>query len=208
MAVPDNRNSCEDLEWVKIGDLTEVDGCEEEISLDDLSAPELRDLVLAGRKRLADLQASSKEQAKQIKDLKELIACKEAVASGGPTDADPTSEDSMVSKTLVEQAREREELWKMAARNKISYTSFEPGDCALFLPTSSGNFIAFNRGAPFRYLSDESLSAAKVNAGGRVDYVVGHVVEIDEGIAQEGEGNNPYSLPFGTPYFVLSVMVI
>jgi hypothetical protein len=38
------------------------------------------------------------------------------------------------------------------------------------------NFIAFNRGCPFRYLSEESLSAAKANSGGRVDYVMGHVL--------------------------------
>ena len=37
------------------------------------------------------------------------------------------------------------------------------------------NFIAFNRGCPFRYLSDDSLTAAKSNAGGKVDYVIGHV---------------------------------
>ena len=74
-----------------------------QVSLDDLSSAELRELVMADRKRLADLKTSrhcsrpicssssmlafvlknapmllrSKEQAKQIKDLKDLLSGKE-----------------------------------------------------------------------------------------------------------------------------------
>jgi hypothetical protein len=70
------------------------------------------------------------DQAKQIKELKEHLSSKEHVKAPSDTSASLSAE--------LEQAREREELWKMFARNKISYTSFEPGDCALFLPTSSG----------------------------------------------------------------------
>ena len=75
------------------------------------------------------------DQAKQIKELKEHLSSNEHVKAPSETQASSTSESLCAE---VEQAREREELWKMCARNKISYTSFEPGDCALFLPTSSG----------------------------------------------------------------------
>ena len=75
------------------------------------------------------------DQAKQIKELKEHLSSKEHVKA--PSDAQASSTSASLY-AEVEQAREREELWKMCARNKISYTSFEPGDCALFLPTSSG----------------------------------------------------------------------
>ena len=97
----------------------------------------MRELVLAGRKRVADLKSSIKDQAKQIKELKDLLSAKEQQPSKGTAEALPTSTSEDL-RAQVEQAQEREELWKMCARNKISYTSFEPGDCALFLPTSSG----------------------------------------------------------------------
>ena len=130
----DCRNSCEDLEWVKIGDSQEGDGCEEEeLPLDDLSPSQLRELVLVNRKRIVDLKQTTQDQAKQIKELKDLLSSKEQ--SKGPHAVLSTSADL---REEVEAAREREELWKMCARNKISYTSFEPGDCVLFLPTSSG----------------------------------------------------------------------
>eukprot|EP00802_Teleaulax_amphioxeia_P019747 Tamp_19993.p1 GENE.Tamp_19993~~Tamp_19993.p1 ORF type:complete len:140 (+),score=53.32 Tamp_19993:105-524(+) len=134
------RNSVDDLEWVKIGDSQEGDGHEDdEVPLDDLSPAQLRELVLAGRKRVADLKLSIQDQAKQIKELKEHLSGKEHKA---PSEALPTAAESLCAE--VEQAREREELWKMCARNKISYTSFEPGDCALFLPTSSGCVCALS----------------------------------------------------------------
>jgi len=97
----------------------------------------LRELVLAGRKRVADLKSTIKDQAKQIKELKELLSAKDQSAKL-PADSELSSSTSEGLLAQVEQAQEREELWKMCARNKISYTSFEPGDCALFLPTSSG----------------------------------------------------------------------
>jgi len=134
----DHRNSCDDLEWVKIGDSQEGDGAEEEeVPLDDLSPVQLRSMVLAGRKRAADLKTSSAEQARQIKELREMVSSKEQKGTSEALSSS-TSEDLWAQ---VEQAQEREELWKMAARNKISYTSFEPGDCALFLPTSSGSVM-------------------------------------------------------------------
>lgn len=113
------------------------DGCEDDdLPIDDLPAAQLRELVLVGRKRVADLKSSTKDQAKQIKELKEMLSTKEQ-SSKVPTEA-PSASTSEDLRAQVEQAQEREELWKMCARNKISYTSFEPGDCALFLPTSSG----------------------------------------------------------------------
>ncbi|EKX40533.1 hypothetical protein GUITHDRAFT_154089 [Guillardia theta CCMP2712] len=96
----------------------------------------------------------------------------------------------------------------MCSKSKISFTSFEAGDTALFLPTSSGNFIAFHRSCPFRYLSQESLEAAKTKAGGLVDYVLGSIVEIYQHFAGEGEDGNPYSLPAGTPYYICTVIVL
>ncbi|CAM9895912.1 unnamed protein product, partial [Phaeothamnion confervicola] len=38
----------------------------------------------------------------------------------------------------------------------IAFTSFKVGDIAIFFPIDSGDFLAFNVGAPHRYLSDES----------------------------------------------------
>jgi len=58
------RNSVEDLEWVKIGDSQEGDGFEDdEVPLDNLSPAQLRELVLAGRKRVADLKARAAPRA-------------------------------------------------------------------------------------------------------------------------------------------------
>mmetsp|Transcript_22318 Transcript_22318/g.54989 ORF Transcript_22318/g.54989 Transcript_22318/m.54989 type:complete len:97 (-) Transcript_22318:166-456(-) len=95
----------------------------------------------------------------------------------------------------------------MSAASKISYTSFEPGDFALFLPTSQGYFVAFNRGCPFRYLSSESLSAAKAKCGEQLTYVLGHIIEIFVSEAMDTKERNPYGLPVGTEYHVCTVSV-
>ena len=49
----------------------------------------------------------------------------------------------------------------------------------LFLPTTGGDYVAFHRGCPRRFLSPASLATARAQAGGaRPDFVVGRVVEI------------------------------
>ena len=39
---------------------------------------------------------------------------------------------------------------------KISLSSFNANDLALFFPTAKGDYLAFNCGAPHHYLSEES----------------------------------------------------
>mmetsp|Transcript_46632 Transcript_46632/g.116817 ORF Transcript_46632/g.116817 Transcript_46632/m.116817 type:complete len:271 (+) Transcript_46632:180-992(+) len=160
-------------------------------------------LLNSKEEELADLrvllvQAQSEAEAARLE-----ASHRAPPSSAGPAagrDADTLAEE-------LEHAREREQLWKIAARSRISYTSFEPGDFALFLPTSNGFFVAFNRGCPFRYLSSESLEAAKAKCGDNLSYVVGPVIEISESEAMEDPDCNPYGLPIGTPYHVCTVSV-
>mmetsp|Transcript_8518 Transcript_8518/g.19896 ORF Transcript_8518/g.19896 Transcript_8518/m.19896 type:complete len:271 (-) Transcript_8518:205-1017(-) len=142
--------------------------------------------------------AKSEAEAAKL-EASHLNAALSAGTAAG-RDADTLAEE-------LEAAKEREQLWKIAARSRISYTSFEPGDFALFLPTSNGFFVAFNKGCPFRYLSSESLEAAKAKCGEHLSYVVGPLIEISESQAMDEPNCNPYGLPIGTPYHVCTVAV-
>ena len=71
------RNSVEDMEWVKIGDSQEGDGFEDdEVPLENLSPAQLRELVLAGRKRVADLKLSMKVGGARREGFKEGLGCR------------------------------------------------------------------------------------------------------------------------------------
>ena len=76
---------------------------------------------------------------------------------------------------LSEQAAR---LWRAppARAQADAHARAVPSPCVIDPVMSCRNFIAFNRGCPFRYLSDESLSAARANSGGKVEYVIGHVL--------------------------------
>jgi len=89
--------------------------------------------------------------------------------------------------------------------DKISHSSFEVGDIGLFMPTglSYGGYVAFHTKCPHHYLSTDSID-------GKPNYVLGRIVYQEELIAAGASGtdSNPYGLPAGTKFWVLTVEVL
>lgn len=91
--------------------------------------------------------------------------------------------------------------------DKISHSSFEIGDVGLFMPTGRGSggkrtYLAFHTKCPYRFLSTDCIK-------GTPDFVLGRIVYQEELVAGElGTDANPYGLPVGTKFWVLTVEVL
>jgi len=91
--------------------------------------------------------------------------------------------------------------------DKISHSSFQVGDVALFMPTGIGSggkrtYVAFHSNCPHRFLSTDSIE-------GKPDYVLGRVVYQEELIAGPvGSDTNPHNLIAGTKFWILTVEVL
>jgi len=91
--------------------------------------------------------------------------------------------------------------------DKISHSSFEVDDVALFMPTGIGSggkrtYVAFHSGCPHRFLSTDSIE-------GKPDYVLGRIVYQEELIAGPvGTDTNPHNLIAGTKFWILTVEVL
>jgi len=91
---------------------------------------------------------------------------------------------------------------------KISFTDFQVGDAALFMPTQAENrkiWMAFHAGTPYRFLAEESLQAFEARAKNKEPraHIVGRIVLIDSHVTSINE--NPFNLPMGTEYFLCFV---
>ena len=91
--------------------------------------------------------------------------------------------------------------------DKISHRSFEIGDVGLFMPTGRGSggkrtYLAFHTNCPHRYLSSDCIK-------GSPDFVMGRIVYQEELVAGEiGTDANPYGIPRGCKFWVLTVEVL
>eukprot|EP00743_Colponemidia_sp_Colp-15_P006967 GILK01007518.1.p1 GENE.GILK01007518.1~~GILK01007518.1.p1 ORF type:complete len:923 (-),score=202.67 GILK01007518.1:113-2881(-) len=97
------------------------------------------------------------------------------------------------------------ERLKAVSSKKISCTRFEVDDIALFFPTPRGDYLAFNRGCPHRYLSAESVQTFLQQHEFSRDYILGQIVEMNSFRASEEPGRNPFNLVVGTEFYVLTV---
>lgn len=91
--------------------------------------------------------------------------------------------------------------------DKISHSSFEVDDVALFMPTGIGSggkrtYVAFHSSCPHRFLSTDSIE-------GKPDYVLGRIVYQEELLAGPvGTDTNPHNLIAGTKFWILTVEVL
>merc|ERR1712038_1905285 len=91
--------------------------------------------------------------------------------------------------------------------DKISHSSFNVGDVALFMPTGHScagkrTYVAFHSNCPHRFLSTDSIE-------GKPDYVLGRIVYQEELIAGPvGTDTNPHNLIAGTKFWILTVEVL
>jgi cell division protein FtsB len=121
-------------------------------------------------------------------------------------------EKSTTTQQELETLKKELELAKTALLNngrladKISHSSFQVGDVALFMPTGKNAggkkaYLAFHSNCPHRYLSTDNIERSR-------DYVLGRIVYQDELVAGVGNDQNPHGLRVGTKFWILTVEVI
>jgi len=85
----------------------------------------------------------------------------------------------------------------------LAVSDFKDQDLVCFVYISATGFYeAFNMDTPNYYLSEESLELF-VDEKRRKQHIFGQVVYISPGISEAGA--NPYNLPVGTPYFMVTI---
>jgi hypothetical protein len=108
------------------------------------------------------------------------------------------------TKSLLYQSRTAPAGGEEKDCDKISHSSFEVGDVALFMPTGRGSggkrtYLAFHSNCAHRYLSSDSIE-------GNPDYVLGRIVYQEELVAGPvGTDENPHGLKVSTKFWILTV---
>uniref|UniRef100_A0A7S3P905 Autophagy-related protein 11 C-terminal domain-containing protein n=1 Tax=Amphora coffeiformis TaxID=265554 RepID=A0A7S3P905_9STRA len=125
----------------------------------------------------------------------------------------PESAEVLALRKELGEAKARAVAAQAALKNttkssdKISHRSFEIGDVGLFMPTGRGSggkrtYLAFHTNCPHRYLSSDCIK-------GSPDFVMGRIVYQEELVAGEiGTDANPYGLPRGVKFWVLTVEIL
>ncbi|KAL2482873.1 Autophagy-related protein 17 [Forsythia ovata] len=120
-----------------------------------------------------------------------------------------------------------------ANKEKISFGRLEVHEIAAFVLNSAGNYETINRHCPYYYLSAESVALFADHLPTRPSYIVGQIVHIERQtvkslpstsnrdiptptldtetsrlILNSGSTSNPYGLPVGCEYFVVTVAML
>jgi hypothetical protein len=118
-----------------------------------------------------------------------------------------------------------------ANKEKISFGSLEVHELAAFVLTPSGNYATITKNsANHYYLSAESVALFTDHLPSRPNYIVGQIVHIEHQIVKappehgrattpdkgttdwltlnSGSTPNPYGLPVGYEYFVVTVAML
>lgn len=101
----------------------------------------------------------------------------------------------------LEDMKRKDELSSRVS-DKISHSSFNIGDVALFMPTGRvGTYLAFHTNCPHRYLSSDCIR-------GNPNFILGRIVFQDTQVAGDTTSSNPHGLIVGTKFWVLTVEVL
>ncbi|CAH0477664.1 unnamed protein product [Peronospora belbahrii] len=107
----------------------------------------------------------------------------------------------------VDELRCSDTAYDSIEHQRISFRSFQISSLALFfLKGGKLPYVAFNEGAPHYYLANESIQAAILGVGSDRTppaYICGEIIFIDTFHAIEDF--NPYRLPYGTRFHVVTV---
>lgn len=124
-----------------------------------------------------------------------------------------------------------------ANKEKISFGRLEVHEIAAFVHNSGGHYVAISRNCSNYYLSSESVALFTDHLPSRPNYIVGQIVHIERQIAKavpassartehgrahpltsdmvtdrltlnSGSTSNPYGLPVGCEYFVVTVAML
>ncbi|KAK4257584.1 hypothetical protein QN277_007152 [Acacia crassicarpa] len=131
----------------------------------------------------------------------------------------------------------KHQLEKQANKEKISFGRLEVHEIAAFILNSAGHYEAISRTCPNYYLSSESVALFADHLPSRPNYIVGQIVHIERQIVKalvttsvrteqsradqltsdtgtdrlslnSGSTSNPYGLPGGCEYFVVTVAML
>jgi Autophagy protein ATG17-like domain/Autophagy-related protein 11 len=142
--------------------------------------------------------AAAAASAREEKALLELAAVQKELA-------ETKARSDMATEALKAAAASSSDSSGLS--DKISHSSFQVGDVGLFMPTGRGSggkrtYLAFHTKCPYRFLSTDNIK-------GTPDFVLGRIVYQEELVAGElGTDANPYGLPVGTKFWVLTVEVL
>lgn len=112
-----------------------------------------------------------------------------------------------------------------ASKEMICFTRFQVHGLAVFIQNGNGHYEALNRNCPHYYLSEDSIALFLENLPSGQHYIVGQIVHIDRSIVRSASGSpgeseisgsnvgggsrcNPYGLPVGTEFFVVTVAMV
>ncbi|KAJ3679193.1 hypothetical protein LUZ60_017204 [Juncus effusus] len=120
---------------------------------------------------------------------------------------------------LIRNLYSKLQLEKQVSKDKITFGKFDISELAAFVRNPSGNYEAVNRNCPNYYLCDESIALfSGQNPTQQPEYVIGQIVHIEGRVVQsDGNngsgsgtrfGSNPYGLPVGCEYFVVTVALL
>eukprot|EP00250_Pteridium_aquilinum_P007575 c17254_g1_i1 orf=501-3863(+) len=126
---------------------------------------------------------------------------------------------------LLKNQYAKRKLDKQVTKEKICYTHFHVHELAMFSVNASGHYEAVNRGCPNYYLADESVALFLQHLPERQQYIIGQIVHIERNIVRPllplnqmtgsttenssaASGANPYGLPVGTVYFVVTLAMM
>lgn len=101
-------------------------------------------------------------------------------------------------------------------KEKISFGRLELHEIAAFVLNVAGHYEAINRNCSHYYLSTESVALFVDHLPHRPTYIVGQIVHIERQAVKSSSvradhvdmGSNPYGLPVGCEYFVVTVAML
>uniref|UniRef100_J3LA68 Uncharacterized protein n=1 Tax=Oryza brachyantha TaxID=4533 RepID=J3LA68_ORYBR len=131
-------------------------------------------------------------------------------------------------KESVKNLYSKLQLEKQASKEKISFGRFEVHELAVFVRNPAGHYEAINRNCSNYFLSEESVALFTEQHSRHPAYIIGQIVHIERRIAKlpshgdqmeasrpDSGGRrsptsmlNPYNLPVGCEYFLVTVAMI
>ena len=163
------------------------------IGLDDLGADG------APRRPRADSHDSALAGPHQTSSVSDVAMEGEGSSSDDENDEDD-DEHVLRAKCDVSESEE------VPRDPKISFRRFDLGDVALFLPTGGDGrkaYLAFHHGCPHRYLAPASVEAIRAAHQRYPDFILGRVTR--SAAREASDADNPFRLPAGTVFHVLTV---
>ncbi|CAD6247851.1 unnamed protein product [Miscanthus lutarioriparius] len=156
---------------------------------------------------------------RQSAELLERYSAMQAVHGGITKELDEKKE-------LIKNLYNKLQLEKQASKEKISFGRFEVHELAVFFRNPAGHYEAINRNCSNYYLSEESVALFTEHHPQHPAYIIGQIVHIERRIVHPGQMGraprpdssggrrspasllNPYNLPGGCEYFVVTVAML